>query len=65
MIHQQVTISHGGCVIGDNVVLGAGCKVLRGVRIGNNSRIGANAIVVEDIPDNSTCVLQKPRIIVR
>ena len=65
VIHQQVTISHGGCIIGDNVVLGAGCKVLRGVRIGNNSRIGANAIVVEDIPDDSTCVLQKPRIIVR
>lgn len=50
-------------IIGDNVILGAGCKVLPGVHIGNNAKIGANCVVVEDIPDNSTCVLQKPRII--
>lgn len=63
-ICQQVTIMHGGNTrIGDNVIIGAGAKILPGVRIGNNVKIGANCIVVEDLPDNSTCVLQKPRII--
>ena len=64
-IHQQVTIEHGGVVIGDNVLLGAGCKVLGGVHIGNNAKVGANAVVIEDIPDNATCVLTRPRIIIR
>lgn len=64
VICQQVTIMHGGaCTIGDNVMIGAGAKILGHVRIGNNCRIGANCVVVEDMPDNSTCVLQKPRII--
>lgn len=64
-IFQQVTIAHGGTVIGDNVLLGAGCKVLPGVVIGNNVKVGANCVVVEDIPDNATVVLPKPRIILR
>ncbi len=64
-IHQQVTIAHGGTVIGDNVLLGAGCKILGGVHIGNNAKIGANAVVIEDIPDNCTCVLSRPRVIIR
>ena len=65
-IAQQVTISHGGgCTIGDNVLIGAGAKILGHVRIGNNVKIGANCVVVEDLPDNSTCVLSKPRIILR
>ena len=64
-IFQQVTIMHGGTVIGDNVMLGAGCKVLPGVTIGNNVKVGANCVVVEDVPDNATVVLPKPRIILR
>lgn len=35
------------------------------VHIGNNVKIGANCVVVEDIPDNATVVLQKPRIILK
>ena len=31
--------------------------------MGNNVKIGANCVVVEDIPDNATVVLNKPRII--
>lgn len=66
IIYQQVTITHGGgCIIGDNVLIGAGAKILGHVRIGNNCKIGANCVVVEDLPDNSTCVLQKPRIIIK
>lgn len=64
-IYQQVTISHGGGSIGDNVLIGAGAKILPGIKIGNNVKIGANCVVVEDIPDNATVVLSKPRIIIR
>ena len=64
-IFQQVTIAHGGVRIGDNVLIGAGAKILPQVTIGNNVKIGANCVVVEDIPDNSTVVIQKPRIIIK
>lgn len=36
-----------------------------GVKIGNNAKIGANCVVVEDVPEGATCVLQKPRIILK
>ena len=62
-IFQQVTIAHGGVRIGDKVLIGAGAKMLPQVSIGNNVKIGANCVVVEDIPDNATVVLPKPRII--
>lgn len=62
-ICQQVTIMHGGVTIGDNVLIGAGAKILPGVKIGDNVRIGANCVVIEDVPDNSTVVLQRPRVI--
>ena len=43
-------------VIGDNVDIGAGAKVLGQIRIGNNVVIGANAVVLSDVPDNSIAV---------
>ena len=54
-----------GGKIGDNVLLGAGSKVLPSVNIGNNVKVGANCVVVEDVFDNATVVLPKPRIINR
>ena len=42
--------------IGNDVVIGAGAKVLGNITIGNNSYIGANAVVLHDVPDNSTVV---------
>ncbi len=42
--------------IGDNVVIGAGAKVLGNIRIGDNVSIGANAVVLEDVPANCTVV---------
>nr|WP_254592908.1 hypothetical protein [Bacteroides sp. Marseille-P8574] len=36
-----------------------------GVSIGNNVKVGANAVVVENVPDNATVVLPKPRIILK
>lgn len=62
-IYQQVTIAHGGGRIGNGVLIGAGAKILSGVNIGDYSKIGANAVVIENVPNYATCVLQKPRII--
>ena len=42
--------------IGDNVVIGAGAKVLGAITVGSCSRIGANAVVVEDVPENAVVV---------
>lgn len=43
-------------IIGDNVFIGAGAKILGPVKIGKNSIIGANAVVITDIPNNSVAV---------
>lgn len=42
--------------IGHNVVVGAGAKVLGNITVGDNSYIGANAVVIRDVPPNSTVV---------
>jgi serine O-acetyltransferase len=42
--------------IGDRVVIGAGAKVLGAITIGDDSRIGANAVVVKSVPANSVVV---------
>jgi serine O-acetyltransferase len=42
--------------LGNNVVVGAGAKILGNINIGNNSIIGANAVVIRDVPDHSTVV---------
>lgn len=67
-IGANLTIAHGVTigakglgeegipVIGDNVFIGSGAKVLGKISIGNNVRIGANAVVITDIPDNATVV---------
>lgn len=42
--------------IGNNVDIGAGAKLLGAIRIGDNVLIGANAVVLEDVPDNCIAV---------
>ena len=42
--------------IGDDVVIGSGAQIIGPIKIGNGSRIAANAVVVKDVPDNSTMV---------
>lgn len=73
VIFHQVTIgsntlkgskNQGAPTIGDNVYIGCGAKIIGGIRIGNNVRIGANCVVTEDVPDNATVVLERPRVIV-
>ena len=43
-------------VIGNNVFVGAGARILGGVFIGDNAVIGANAVVIEDVPPGATAV---------
>jgi len=42
--------------LGDNIVVGAGAKVLGNITVGSNSYIGANAVVIKDVPANTTIV---------
>ncbi|MBS7216940.1 MAG: hypothetical protein KH032_06795 [[Clostridium] spiroforme] len=45
--------------------MGAGAKIIGKIKIGNNVKIGANCVVIEDIPENSTVFLEKTRIIIK
>ena len=58
-IYQQVTIGYNhqleAPILGDNVEVCCGAKIIGGVHIGNNVLIGANAVVINDIPSN--CVV--------
>ena len=47
----------------NGVFVGAGAKILGNIEIGNNVKIGANAVVLTDIPDNSTAVGIPARIV--
>ncbi|MFX0135207.1 MAG: serine O-acetyltransferase [Candidatus Hodarchaeota archaeon] len=51
--------------LGNNVVVGAGAKILGPVKIGNNVKVGANSVVTKNIPDNSVVVGVPGRIISR
>ena len=63
LIYQGVTLGGTGKehgkrhpTLGDNVIVGAGAKILGNLKIGTNSRIGAGSVVIEDVPENSTVV---------
>lgn len=51
--------------IGSNVVVGSGAKVLGSFKVGDNSRIGANAVVLQEVPANCTVVGNPGRIVRR
>ena len=72
LIYQGVTLGGTGKesgkrhpTVGENVVVGAGAKVLGNIRIGNNVRVGAGSIVLQDVPDNCTVVGVPGRIVRR
>jgi serine O-acetyltransferase len=69
VIGEDVTLYHGVTLggtrlekgkrhptLGDRVVVGAGAKILGDITIGSDTRIGANAVVVKSVPDNSVVV---------
>lgn len=49
--------------IGNNVLISTGAKVLGPFTVGDNSRIGANAVVLQEVPPNSTVVGVKARVV--
>ncbi len=68
-IGDNVTIYHGVTLggtgkdkgkrhptIGNNVVIGAGAKILGPLYVGSNAKIGANAVVLKDVPANATAI---------
>ena len=62
-ISHQVTLGvanrgvrKGYPVIGDNVYIGPGAKIIGNVNIGNNAAIGANCVVTKDVPENGVVV---------
>lgn len=52
-------------IVGKNVVLGTGCKVLGNIKIGDHVKVGANSVVITDIPDNSIAVGVPAKVISR
>lgn len=63
LLYQGVTLGGTGKetgkrhpTLGNNVVVGAGAKILGNIVIGDNSYIGANAVVIKNVPPNSTVV---------
>jgi serine O-acetyltransferase len=69
-ISQGVTIGTsnrgeraGNPVIGDNVYIGPGAKIIGAIRIGNNVAIGANSVVTRDVPDDAVVVGVPARVI--
>lgn len=72
LIYQGVTLGGVSLVQGkrhptlhDGVVVGAGAKVLGNITIGENSKIGANSVVIKDVPANSTAVGIPARIVTK
>lgn len=69
-IYQGVTLGGTGKdqgkrhpTLGNNVLVGAGAKVLGPFRVGDNSRIAAGAVVLTEVPDNATAVGVPARVV--
>ena len=72
LIYQGVTLGGTGKevgkrhpTLGENVVVGAGAKVLGNIMVGNNVRIGAGSVVLRDVPSDCTVVGVPGRIVFR
>lgn len=67
LIFQQVTIGAGSKPgfpkIGGHVDIGAGARILGGITIGDHVKVGANSVVIEDVPSNCTVVGIPGRVI--
>ncbi|HLK67537.1 MAG TPA: serine O-acetyltransferase [Bryobacteraceae bacterium] len=70
LLYQGVTLGGTGNergkrhpTLGNNVVVGAGAKVLGNIRIGDNVKIGAGSVVVHAVPDHSTVVGVPGRVV--
>lgn len=61
LLQQGVVVNWHCRGMGDDVHLQPGCKIGPGVRIGSRVRIGPNAVVMADVPDDTTVVVPMPR----
>lgn len=70
-INQNVTLGRrdidetGDPVIGDNVAINSGAVIVGAVKVGNNAKIGANSVVLKDVPEHATAVGIPARIIAK
>jgi serine O-acetyltransferase len=62
-LYHQVTLGVARAIggkrhpsVGNNVIIGAGAKVLGPIKVGDNARVGANSVVLEDVPSDTTVV---------
>lgn len=69
-LYQGVTLGGTGKdkgkrhpTLGHNVMVGSGAKILGPFTVGSNSKIAANAVVLSEVPENSTCVGVPARIV--
>lgn len=65
-LEHQVTIGaerRKAPVLGNDVFVGAGAKILGNISVGNGARIGANAVVVKDVPPHTTVVGIPARVV--
>ena len=75
-IGDKVTIYHGATLggtgketgkrhptVGNNVIIGSGAKILGSITIGDNVKVGANSVVLEDVRSNCTIVGYKANIV--
>lgn len=70
LLYQGVTLGGTGNehgkrhpTLGNNIVVGAGAKVLGNIQIGDNSRIGAGSVVIDHVPENSTVIGVPGRVV--
>lgn len=67
-IFHQVTIGEGkdgAPTIGDNVMIGAGAKIIGGISVGHHAKVGAGCVVMQDIPAYATVFPGEVTIIVK
>jgi len=71
MLYQNVTIggngktgdANGAPVIGNNVFIGAGAVILGPISIGDGAKIGANSVVLHDVPEGATVVGMPAKVV--
>ncbi len=70
LIYQQVTLGGTGNehgkrhpTIGNNVIIGAGAKILGNITIGDNTRVGTGSVVVDNVPEHCTVVGVPGRVV--
>lgn len=70
LLYQCVTLGGTGIssgkrhpTLGNDVMVGSGAKILGPIRIGDHARVAANAVVLQNVPDNSTVVGVPGRVV--